>query len=87
QLALGSDNTLQKLSLDAQGTAVDYLVNAHAGVQLSEQLDLADRELDIQLAASGGLTALTLQKAGLTLGDAHTQLSAQVSWQDGLRSQ
>ncbi|MCO7189668.1 MULTISPECIES: translocation/assembly module TamB domain-containing protein [unclassified Pseudoalteromonas] len=87
QLALGSDNTLQKLSLDVQGTAVDYLVNAHASVQLSEQLDLADPELDMQLAASGGLTALTLQKAELTLGEAHTQLSAQVSWQDGLRSQ
>ncbi|AZZ99165.1 translocation/assembly module TamB domain-containing protein [Pseudoalteromonas sp. R3] len=86
QLALGSGNTLQQLALDVQGTAVEYLVNAHAGVQLSEQLDLSDPELDIHLAAAGGLTALTLQKAEVTMGEAHTQLSAQVSWQDGIRS-
>ncbi|WP_010382782.1 translocation/assembly module TamB domain-containing protein [Pseudoalteromonas rubra] len=86
QFALDADNTLQQLAFSASGTADDYQFTAHADVALSKQLALLDNQLKVQLAANGGLNALALQKAELALGDAHTQLSAQVSWKDGLRS-
>ncbi|QTL35567.1 autotransporter assembly complex protein TamB [Pseudoalteromonas viridis] len=87
QSELGAQHRLQQLTLSAAGTADDYQLTANADVTLSEQLALADNQLTVQLAASGGLSALTLHKAALGLGEAHTQLSAQVSWQDGIRSQ
>ncbi|WP_125782260.1 autotransporter assembly complex protein TamB [Pseudoalteromonas rubra] len=87
QSELGAQHRLQHLTLSAAGTADDYQLTANADVTLSEQLALADNQLTVQLAASGGLSALMLHKAELGLGEAHTQLSAQVSWQDGIRSQ
>ncbi|WP_194868411.1 translocation/assembly module TamB domain-containing protein [Pseudoalteromonas sp. PPB1] len=87
QFAFDADNTLQQLMLSASGTADDYQFTANANVVLSEQLAVPDNQLTVKLAANGGLTALTLEEAQVALGEAYTQLNAQVSWQEGLRSQ